>query len=347
MNAGPGPAEDRPGVVPGGLERAWGGAVTRGVMRSAPGDFIVQEDLGFCPDGGNGHTLLYVRKTAANSEWAARRIARAAGVRPRDVGYCGMKDRHALTTQWFSVPGRPRIDSQALSEDDLEILEQAGHSRKLRRGSHRGNHFHIVLRQADGLEADIGRRMSAISTGGVPNYFGAQRFGRQGGNLELARALAEGARLDRRRRGFALSAARSAIFNEVLSRRVAMGAWNALLSGDIAMLDGSASWFKTEESDRELRDRLRAMDIHPSGPLWGIGDPPSSAETLRLELEVARSLPELLGCVEAAGMRQERRALRLPVRDLRWSIDDRVLQMSFRLPRGAFATAVVAEILEH
>jgi tRNA pseudouridine13 synthase len=331
--------------VPGRQSRAWGEAVTGGVARSSPADFIVEEDLGFSPDGGRAHTLLHVRKTAANTDWAARCIARAAGVHVRDIGFCGLKDRQAVTSQWFSVPGHPSIDSNALAQAGLEVLQRSAHGRKLRRGSHRGNRFRIVLVSVDGIPAAIEQRLSAISAGGVPNYFGPQRFGRQGNNLALARALSGGARLERRRRGFALSAARAAIFNSVLSRRVATGRWNLMIKGDVAVLDGTASWFPVSQPDEAMMARTLAMDLHPSGPLWGRGDPATTDTPHELEIGVANGLPDFCKCVEQAGMKQERRALRLPVRNLEWDLTGDRLEMSFYLPRGAFATAVLAEIL--
>lgn len=345
MKHSPKPHRDASLDVTSRQSRAWGDAVTRGVARSRPADFLVEEDLGFSPDGSGAHTLVYIRKTSANTDWTARCIARAAGVRVRDVGFCGLKDRNAVTSQWFSIPGAPSIDLDALAGMGLEVLQQAPHGRKLRRGSHRGNRFRIVLDRVDGDPAAIEQRLTMISAGGVPNYFGPQRFGRQGNNLALAGALSGGARLDRRRRGFALSAARAAIFNTLLCRRVVAGNWNSLVTGDVAVLDGTASWFHVDQPDEDMADRIMSMDLHPSGPLWGRGDPATSGTPRELELEVAGELHELCTCVEQAGMKQERRALRLPVRDLDWALSDDRLRMSFYLPRGAFATAVLAEIL--
>jgi tRNA pseudouridine13 synthase len=320
--------------------------ICAGRIRVRPEDFQVEEILGFEPDGSGAHTLVSVRKTGANTDWAARRLARSAGVAARDVGFAGLKDRHAVTTQWFSIPGAPDLDPDELRGDGLEIIRRVPHGRKLRRGCHAGNRFLIRVRDCHGPEPEIESRLRAISARGVPNYFGSQRFGRDGGNLGLASALASGRKLNRRQRGFALSAARSAVFNAVLTERVARGEWDRLTAGDVAILDGSASWFPVENVDSELRSRLEIFDIHPSGPLWGQGRPPTDGPVREREEEVAQRLPDMSDCLVSAGLKQERRALRLPVRDLRWRLAEGEMRLEFRLPRGAFATTVLSEILE-
>jgi len=315
------------------------------VVRYRAEDFLVDEILGFDPDGEGPHTLLRIRKTGANSHWVARRLARDAGVPVRDVGYCGLKDRHAVATQWFSVPGSPRLDLEGLAGDGIELLERTPHRRKLRRGAHQGNRFRLRLRDLEGSSPDIEERIASIARGGVPNYFGEQRFGRKGANLGLARDLAAGTRLDRGKRAFALSAARSAIFNQVLSRRITEGTWNRISSGDLAMLDGTASRFPVARVDAELEARAARLDLHPTGPLWGRGDPPSSGEILALERAVVEAFPDLSACVVGANMDHDRRALRLAVRDFDWEVSDGELIVGFRLPRGSFATAVLRELM--
>ena len=333
------------GAPPGRLARAWGEPVCRAAVRFRPEDFMVDEVLGFEPDGDGPHTLLLVRKTGANTDWVARRLAREAGVAARDVGYAGLKDRQAVATQWFTIPGSPNLDPTGLAADGIEILERSGHGRKLRRGSHRGNRFRLRLRRLEGRYPDIQQRLARIARYGVPNYFGEQRFGRDGSNLALARALASGARLDRRRRGFALSAARSEIFNQVLSERISEGTWDRLRVGDLAMLDGSASRFRIDHLSDDLESRAARLDLHPTGPLWGRGQPESAAETLAMELAVAGRLPDLVAPLVGAAMDHDRRALRLPVTGLDWNVADQEMTVSFQLPRGAFATAVLRELV--
>jgi tRNA pseudouridine13 synthase len=332
--------------VSGECPRAHGAPVCVGRIRVRPEDFQVEEILGFEPDGSGAHTLVSVRKTGANTDWAARRLARSAGVAVRDVGFAGLKDRHAVTTQWFSIPGAPDLDLDGLRTDGLEVVRKVAHGRKLRRGCHTGNRFRIRVRDCYGPEREIEGRLKAIVARGVPNYFGPQRFGRDGGNLRLASALASGRKLNRRERGFALSAARSAIFNAALAERIEGGDWDRLTAGDVAILDGSASWFPVDDVDSVLRSRLDSFDIHPSGPLWGQGRPPTTGPVREREEAVAGRHPDMADCLVSAGLKQERRSLRLPVRDFRWRLGQGEMELEFRLPRGAFATTVLSEILE-
>lgn len=331
-----------------GLPAALGGTVGRGRLRARNEDFVVEEELGFVPTGSGEHLFLKVRETGCNTDWVAGQLARW-GSRPRsDVGYAGLKDRHAVTEQWFSVrfPGGRHADPAALSIAGVEVLEYALHDRKLRRGALRGNRFRLRITaleaEADLLEA----RLHAIARRGVPNAFGAQRFGRERGNLQLARDWFAGGCAPRRpERGFALSAARSLIFNAVLGERIAAGTWEHAQTGEPVGLDGSNSWFIAMADDVSLAARLDALDVHPTGPLWGRGDPPGDGPGKLLEQTVAASFPVYAAGLAAAGLEQERRALRVRVRDLVWQLDGAVLELAFELPAGAYATAVLRELL--
>lgn len=204
-----------------------------GMLKQAPEDFRVVERLGFEPRGNGEHVYLYVRKTGANTAWVAGEIARLAGVRVSDVGYAGRKDRHAVTEQWFSchLPGRMEPVWRRLEPDGIEVLKRRRHSRKLRTGTHEANCFRIVVRGLDakgGLDealADLARRVDAIDRDGFPNYFGEQRFGNEGRNLNFANELFEGRTFSGSKQGLYISAARSYLFNRELSRRVAGGDW--------------------------------------------------------------------------------------------------------------------------
>lgn len=336
---------------PGGLARAWPELGISGRIRVRPEDFQVREDLGFEPDGDGEHCLLLVRKTGCNTQWVADQLARAGGIAVRDVGYSGLKDRHAVTEQWFSVPARAmqRLEDTDLGGVGVEFLRVAGHRRKLRRGVHQRNYFRIKV---SGMVGDSGwrellaARLETIAANGVPNYFGEQRFGRRGGNLELVRRLAAGQRMGRRERGFALSAARSQIFNAVLSARVEDGSWNRLMSGDVAALHGTRSVFPVAAVDETLEQRIRIQDIHPSGPMWGRGDLASRGEVAELENRIAATHPASAAVAIAAGMSQERRPLRLTVGDLAWETSDGSLTLSFNLLKGGFATTVLREVAD-
>ncbi|HNJ08446.1 MAG TPA: tRNA pseudouridine(13) synthase TruD, partial [Plasticicumulans sp.] len=244
-----------------------------GRIRCAPEDFIVIEELGWQPDGSGEHVFLYVRKSGQNTDWVARRLAEVCEVRADAVSYAGLKDRHAVTEQWFSVqmPGReapmPCGFTGSRGIDGVEVLAVTRNSRKLRRGALAGNRFRIVVRELDGPPAAVLDRLPAIAARGVPNWFGEQRFGRDGGNLERARRLLAGTlrERDRHKRGLYLSAARSHLFNRYLAARIIDGSWDQALPGEVLMLDGSHSVFACPQPDATILERLARHDLHPSG----------------------------------------------------------------------------------
>jgi tRNA pseudouridine13 synthase len=330
------------------LPRAYGTPPLTATLRSAPEDFRVEEILGYEADGEGEHALLWVEKREANTDWVARELARFAGVSPVNVGYAGLKDRHAVTRQAFTVqlPGKADPDWSGFPHAEVKVLSHARHKRKLKRGALRGNRFVLVLRDVRGDCAGAEAVLQDIAARGVPNYFGEQRFGREGGNVAQARAMFAGRRVDREKRSILLSAARSHIFNCVLAARVDRGAWDRPLSGEIWSLAGSRSWFGPEPFDDTLAARLAQGDIHPSGPLWGQGEPPSAASAGELERAIAAEHSQLAEGLAAARMEQERRPLRLLPKAMRWRwLDQAALEVSFELPAGAYATVVVRELV--
>lgn len=332
-----------------GLPHAWGGAVLRAVMRSVPEDFRVDEIDGFEATGTGEHALLTIEKRGLNTAEVARRLARWAGVAEMAVGYAGLKDRHAVTRQRFSVhlPGRETPSIDGLMGDELTVLEQTRHVKKIPRGALVGNRFELTLREVDGEQDAIGERLAQVAAEGVPNWFGEQRFGRGGGNIEAALAMFAGRRVRRDQRSHLLSAARSELFNRVLAERVRDGSWNQPLDGEAWMLDSSRAAFGPEPWSEGLAGRLAAFDIHPSAPLWGKGELRSEGAARALEL-AALDAPDAHAMrrgLEAAGLRQERRATRLGPQDLAWDWPgERVLRLRFSLPRGTYATALLAEL---
>jgi len=312
---------------------------------------VVEEILGFEPDGAGGHMLLLVEKRGANTGWVAAQLARHADVAVRDVGFSGHKDRHALTRQSFTLPLPAHHDlAQCLSwrGEGYSVLDAQRHGRKLRPGSHRANRFTLRVRDLQGDRIALESCLQQIRTHGVPNYFGPQRFGRDGNNLRrvLEWAGGTGAPRERAQRGFLLSAARSQVFNEVLAVRVADGSWNQLLPGEAVMLDGRRSFFPAADIDQTLVARARSMDVHPSGPLPGRGESPATG-LARLPEDAAReSNAALIALLADERIDHERRSLRLPVREFEWEFDaDSSLELRFVLPRGTFATAVLHELL--
>ena len=329
--------------------RAHGDAVLAGAIRSTPEDFRVEEIDAFEPSGSGEHLLLTIEKRGMNTAYAAQRLARWAGMPESAIGYAGLKDRHAVTLQRFSVhlPKKRAPDIAALESPDLRVVHADWHARKLPRGALAGNRFELVLREVTGERPAIDARLHAIVARGVPNYFGEQRFGRESGNVAAALAMFGGRRVRREQRGLLLSAARSELFNRVLAARVEAGCWDRPLEGDVWMLDGSRSVFGPEPWNETLAARLDAFDIHPTAPLWGAGDLRSAGATRALELAALDPPPgpALRSGLERAGLAQERRATRLRPADLAWEWSGAdVLRLHFGLPPGAYATAVLAEL---
>ncbi|QSX76396.1 tRNA pseudouridine(13) synthase TruD [Lysobacter arenosi] len=335
------------------LPRAHGPSVLGANMRTTPEDFLVEELPGFEPSGSGEHLLLTIEKRGMNTAFAARRIAEWAGVGEVAIGYAGLKDRNAVTRQRFSVhlPKRVAPDLATLEtsgdNEHLRVLEHTWHARKLPRGALAGNRFVLVLREVAGAREAIESRLQSIAARGVPNYFGEQRFGREGDNVANAMAMFAGRRVRREQRTLLLSAARSELFNRVLASRVQSASWDQALDGEVWLLDGSRSVFGPEPFNDELAQRLAAFDIHPSGPLWGKGELRSQGDAAAVEVAALSGddAAALRAGLEAEGLKHERRALRLKPTDLAWDwLDGDVLQLAFSLPPGTYATVVLAEL---
>ena len=329
--------------------RACGPTPARATLSADPGDFHVTEVEKFLPGGDGTHAWLRIRKRGLNTEEVAQALARVAGVPRSAVGFAGMKDRLAVATQWFSVDLAGRVEPRwaSVESKSIEVLDVARHSRKLRRGALRGNRFRIVLREASGVGPALDERLDAVRAGGVPNYFGPQRFGRDGSNLRLAETLlVEGRRIrDRHRWSLALSAARAHVFNGVLAARVVSGEWATPLSGEVMMLDGRGSVFAIDRVDDTVVRRTRRGEIHPTGPLWGRGKRLVAGAAREVEDRVVAAASALCGGLERERLAQDRRALRLSVRDLECRVGTRgQVSLSFTLPPGGYATVVLAEL---
>ncbi|MBP3984851.1 tRNA pseudouridine(13) synthase TruD [Pseudoxanthomonas helianthi] len=331
------------------LPRAFGATVLTAQVRTAPEDFFVDELPAFEPTGEGEHLLLTIEKRGLNTAFVAKELARWAGIPEMGVSYAGLKDRHAVTRQRFSVhlPKKIAPDVATLQVEGLKILETTWHNRKLPRGALAGNRFVLALRHVEGDREAIESRLAQVAARGVPNWFGEQRFGHGGGNIAKALAMFGGRRVKRDERSILLSSARSELFNRVLTARVDAGKWDQPLDGEVWMLDGSRSVFGPEPWSDELARRLADFDIHPSGPLWGAGELRSTDECARVEMGAMSddvSL-RLRAGLEAADMKQERRALRLKVAELTWEwLDATTLRLSFALPPGTYATAVLHEL---
>lgn len=331
------------------LPFAFGGPPLRGTLRASAEDFFVDEELGFAPDGAGEHVFVRVEKRGANTDFVARELAHFAGLRPDAVSYAGMKDRHAVTRQTFSLhlPGKADPDWSTLSHAEFRVLEAVRHSRKLQRGALKGNRFRIVLRHVAGDRDAVARALAAIAAQGVPNYFGEQRFGRDAANVDRAQAMFRGRRVPRHERSLLLSAARSHLFNAVLAVRVERGDWHQAIAGDVFMLAGSHSIFGPEALTPDLIARCASGDIDPTGPLWGAGELRSSDAVAEIERGVMAGNSALADGLAANGLRQQRRSLRLRARE--WSaswLSDGDLEVMFYLSSGAYATVLLREIVD-
>ena len=329
---------------------AYGSPQGKGNIRTVPADFIVKETLAFEPSGSGEHIFLQIEKTGENTEYVARQLARFANVRQRDIGYAGMKDRHAITTQWYSV-WLPKGDEPIwanFSAEGVKVLCVTRHARKLKRGALAHNQFELTIRQWQGDIDSTIAQLTSIKRHGIANYFGTQRFGHQGQNIMKALAMFNGEKVPREQRSIYLSAARSFLFNCILARRINDNNWATGLNGDVFMLDGSRSGFACEEIDDIIRTRLDNNELHPTGALYGEGDLRACADAQKCEQSVLDEYESLTRGLIAFGLETDRRALRVNVQDLTWQLSDEntTLLLKFSLPAGSYATAVLREIMD-
>ncbi|MBK4988334.1 tRNA pseudouridine(13) synthase TruD [Pseudomonas sp. S36] len=330
--------------------RASGEPLGSAVLKAVAEDFQVDEVLDIPLSGQGEHLWLWVEKRDLNTEEAARRLARAAGVPARAISYAGLKDRQALTRQWFSLhlPGKADPDLSRAEDASLRVLKQARHQRKLQRGAHSANGFTLRLTALKADHQAIDARLALLKQQGVPNYFGTQRFGHGGGNVQDALEWAARKALPEQRnvRSRLLSAGRSYLFNQALAARVAQGNWDQAQVGDLLAFTDSRSFFPAGEA--ECSDpRLAVLDLHPTGPLWGEGASPAAGACADLENAIAARQPALCHWLSQAGMDHERRIMRLPIGGLTWHYPEPdILQLEFVLPAGCFATVVVREVVD-
>lgn len=331
--------------------QAFGGSCGRGQLREKPEYFQVFEQLGYDLSGEGDHLWLYVEKTATNTDWLARQLANYAQLRPVDVGYAGLKDRNAVTRQWFSLDmsGKQEPDWSIFEQKfpQIHIVEKLRHKKKLKRGGLKSNRFCIRVLHESGIEQCVQDKVSQIRDQGVPNYFGPQRFGNGGENvIKALKALSSRKKkLDRHKRSIYISALRAFLFNQVLARRVNSGLWNQYLPGDVLMLDGTNSIFSPQNDEPDIQSRIKLGDVHITGPMWGDGDLRSMLEANSLETNVINDYVEAKDCLRSVrNLAQERRSLRLMVRHLSAETRQGETQLRFEIESGAFATSVLREI---
>lgn len=357
--------------------------IKQALYKAKPEDFVVNERLEVDFTGEGEHLWLHIKKSGINTAYLAKLLSEWADIPLRDVGYSGLKDRLALTTQWFSLrlPKKQKPDSDFAPVDikeheTVKIIAEHWHNKKLNRGTHNANQFVITLRDIEfakdqtlGDKSSVEQHLQTISETGVPNYFGPQRFGFGGNNIRealnlFARPLksTSSAKKKNKRKSavreqnsMELSAARSLIFNQILAARVQDGSWNTGLNGEVFNLNGSGSIFASEHMDETLQARLASGDIHPTAVMWGAGNDKVAGDAAELENTVVQQdalLAALATGLEQREVKAQRRALRLPVEDLSWRWADeqdgeQTLVLSFTLTTGSFATSVLASVVEH
>lgn len=328
---------------------SWGGPLGRCTFKSLPEDFIVEEELPFVPEGEGEHAYINVQKTGENTDWVAGQLSRFAGVKRSAVSYAGRKDRHGVTRQWFSVwlPGKDSPQWSELNSESLDIIAATRHGRKLKTGALKGNRFIITLRHVDISQALLDERLRVIASQGVPNYFGEQRFGLEGANVDRALLMFSGhLRVDKNKRSMYLSAARSWIFNQILSERVSQKNWTRYLEGDVPGFQDSGSLI-LRDHDQNLMTRIEAGEVSLTAPLWGQGELLSGSDCRKMEERISGRNPLLSKGLEQAGLKHERRAIRLMPAAMNWKwLSGDCIQLEFSLPKGCFATAVLREAMQ-
>jgi len=316
------------------------------LLKAECADFVVKEQLGYDMSGDGEFVAVKVRKTDCNTLFVGEQLAKFAGISARNMSYAGLKDRKAVTEQWFSLqmPGQPIPDFSQFSLEGVEILEVTRHQRKIRIGSLQGNHFEILLRNAEETD-ELKVRLDFLAKNGFPNYFTEQRFGRDGNNLTQALRWANGEIKikDRNKRSFYLSAARSEIFNLIVSKRMELNLAQQILVGDVLQLNGSHSWFVVDEWEdlAQLQQRLAQQDVLLTAPL--IGEEEKSA--VDFEHEIFAQHQALFALMRQERMKAARRPILMQPQHFQWQFEPNDLRLKFDLPAGSYATALIRELV--
>ena len=318
-----------------------------GRLKAEFADFIVREELGYPLAGEGEFVAVKVRKTNANTLFVGEQLAKFVGISAKNMSYAGLKDRHAVTEQWFCLhlAGKETPDFSAFECEGVEILEVTRHNRKIRTGALEGNHFELLLR--DVVETDeLKQRLNQLQEIGFPNYFTEQRFGRDGHNLTQAQRWASGeiSVKDRKKRSFYLSAARSEVFNLVVSQRIADQQMQTVLLGDYLQLAGSNSFFEVKAEDlMRSQQRLDEKDVLLTAPL--IGENSLEQNGNECEKAIVAQHKNLISLMKKERMNAARRAMLCKPQDLRWQFEPEGLRLTFFLNSGSYATGLVRELI--
>lgn len=324
-----------------------------GTIRTVPDDFKVTELNDIELSGAGEHLWLYIQKMGCNTDWVANQLSNVCQVPRRQVGYAGLKDRHAVTQQWFSVQLSKvsEIDKiQSALPDDVSILHSNKHSRKIKTGQLDANQFEVIIKNITGDKQQIEKNINNVIENGVPNYFGPQRFGHNMGNIQKAQDWFAGTYKAKTKnlKSLLISTARSHIFNTIIGQRINNNTWNIPIEGDILQLNKSHSWFHTKDATQEeINKRLKEFDIHLTAAMWGEDDVQSTEQCAELEKSIAKKFPIYQQGFEKFRLKQDRRAMRICPIDLDFLWIDNNLKLSFKLLPGSYATGVLREILDY
>jgi tRNA pseudouridine13 synthase len=323
-------------------------------MGTAVDDFRVDEIPAYLPSGEGEHRYVKVEKVGLSTPELLTILSRAAGVTEKDIGYAGLKDKHAVTTQWLSLPRKSPPASQWRLPKTVTVLDESYHSNKLRTGHLHGNRFVIRLVELhEDAEARLPALLGVLRTGHL-NAFGEQRFGRGGNNIDAALAWLKNPRGLRGKNARFLSklypsVIQSELFNRYLAARLTLG-FTQLLPGEVVRLDGTGSNFVVENLEVE-QARYEQGELHPQGPMFGPKMRSAQYQAQELEQQVLKQLDLTPEAVEALGNHAPgtRRDIRIPLENLKTEFlhvasTPPILQIAFTLPSGSYATQVVREL---
>ncbi|MCS6896551.1 MAG: tRNA pseudouridine(13) synthase TruD, partial [Nitrospira sp.] len=325
-----------------------------GRIRVTPEDFRVEELPLYLPCGTGEHLYIKVTKRLLSTPDLIKLISNTTGLKAKAIGTAGLKDARAVTTQMLSLHlATPDQVARLKTNEHLLSIEILGrHRNRLRAGHHAGNRFRLVIRDvAAHAASSIPEILRLLSQRGVPNYFGPQRQGREGKNYRIGAALLNDATrrssMSRAKRLWYLNAFQAHLFNRILARRI--DSLDRVLPGDWAVKVSTGACFQVEDAAKE-QTRAARFEISPTGILfgsrasWADGEPGRIEEAAVAESGMTKEI--LTQAAKACGFRGERRALRVPLNDLEWSLDGSVLTLGFTLSPGAYATNVLRELMK-
>jgi tRNA pseudouridine13 synthase len=323
--------------------------IEKGIIRTEPQDFFVEEIPAYLPSGQGSHLMILIEKCLLNTEDVVRALSRHLDISPRDIGYAGLKDRKAVTRQWFSVPASTQENLANFTHDQIMIQKTGLHTNKIKTGHLKGNRFEVLIRtESKQAHNSISQRIESLKTMGLPNYYGPQRFGRDGKNEDEGMRIlsGHGPKYKSRKLRLLLSALQSGLFNDLLAKRIRQGLFNRVLEGDILVKDSSGGIFECTDPLQD-QPRLEAFEIHPTGPIFGNKMKPPSGQPAKMEQEILKShnLDEACWKKFPKLTRGTRRSLRIHVKELSVRQLPTGVCLSFILPAGSYATSLLRELV--